>query len=879
MIDESSGYILGTLYFSFANPEKLKEISESLLMVLGKDAKKYDLKTTQTRSNVKNTLYRPVFNYFDDKIHLRGAGLFGHAVFHVIFPVTNKNFIASYRMTRAKFSSITTGHSKKFSENYLGNTVLLCAPESMKDGKEPEAVIAEITDEKKVKMADTAFGQLFQVGELLEKTHRFFLFKKDDQGPLLDLISSFFPLIDLPAHRIFSVFNREATLSQNMAHRVYEVNEFLEKINKLLAESDSTYRGNRIEEVEFLATTVREIEAGLLELDSFGEKLTKGLKIFSQVNCVVLKQAQGSVDNIFRERLAKCKKLLQMLKTGEEPARRALADANDLLYSFILSKDLTEQSALISLLHQIILNKNPLPEIEELLIRMKEGLGISDEDMERLVPIMDMLPEVPQWFNYPKEKLASLFQYYLQQIADSEKFHPREGMVLKKIASTLNIKPEEMEKYYKEAGVENLIKEKPVEDIKKTPTSRFAGSAVKILDRESLYKVARNEFKSKRYETAKEFFKISVNSFPGDHDALLLLSQSYFYLGQHEKALQNLNMLFQVGCTLPAARFYKSLCLLKKNQLNHINLDEFSLEEISLDDSLLFVNLLRENNFEEEANQIYEKFLTPQILKKRFPERYKVLKVLGEGGMGIVFDAHDGLLDVDIALKLVRPQLSHNQELLEVLLREAHIMAILNSHPNTVQVYDIETHGLPYIVMAKIAGGSVRNLLQKQGKLSCKNVKHIGKQVLEVLVYAHEDPQLGLIHRDIKPENIMIGKDGHVFVTDFGLAEFEKDIGIEDMIVGTPAYMAPEQFRGHSVDFRADIYSFGIMVYEMLTGVLPHSPAFFKKVVFDPEPPKKHIPNLNAKWNACVLKAIAREPAKRHQNCHELFQEWLKLPE
>lgn len=217
--------------------------------------------------------------------------------------------------------------------------------------------------------------------------------------------------------------------------------------------------------------------------------------------------------------------------------------------------------------------------------------------------------------------------------------------------------------------------------------------------------------------------------------------------------------------------------------------------------------------------------------------RYAVVATLGEGGMGVVYKAHDPELDRHVALKLLKPSNSAGRDELVVRLqREARSMAKL-SHPNVVTVYDVGMHeGSLYVAMELVQGGTLDTYV-RESKPSLSEIVRCFRDVARALASAHDS---GLVHRDLKPQNVLVSRDGIVKVSDFGLArsagsgsEREEEIEVDAVaftstaitrtgqIVGTPAYMAPEQFAGTKTDGRTDVFSFGIALYEALFGVRP----------------------------------------------------------
>ena len=252
----------------------------------------------------------------------------------------------------------------------------------------------------------------------------------------------------------------------------------------------------------------------------------------------------------------------------------------------------------------------------------------------------------------------------------------------------------------------------------------------------------------------------------------------------------------------------------------------------------------------------------PADLARYFPH-LEILELLGQGGMGAVYKARQTKLDRLVAVKILPPEVARDPAFAERFMREARSLARLN-HANIVTVYDFgEASGLFYFSMEYVDGKNVRQLLES-GKLPQAQSLQIVGQVCEALRYAHDE---GIVHRDIKPENILLDKKGRVKIADFGLAKL---VGLTPAyltltgaheVMGTLYYMAPEQTRrSHQVDHRADIYSLGVVLYEMLTGELPMGRF---------APPSRKAP-VNERLDAMVLRALAREPENRYQDVGEL---------
>ena len=218
-----------------------------------------------------------------------------------------------------------------------------------------------------------------------------------------------------------------------------------------------------------------------------------------------------------------------------------------------------------------------------------------------------------------------------------------------------------------------------------------------------------------------------------------------------------------------------------------------------------------------------EPLLSPEEVALHFPQ-LEILGPLGRGGMGVVYKARQKQLNRLVALKILAPDKERNAQFAERFIREAQTLALLN-HPSIVAVYDFgQADGLYYLLLEYVEGLSLRHLL-KSGRLAPEEALALVPRICEALQYAHER---GVVHRDIKPENILLDENGQVKIADFGIAKLiqsrktQPALTQERQVIGTPHYMAPEQVEHPDrVDHRADIYSLGVVFYEMLTGELP----------------------------------------------------------
>jgi serine/threonine-protein kinase len=253
----------------------------------------------------------------------------------------------------------------------------------------------------------------------------------------------------------------------------------------------------------------------------------------------------------------------------------------------------------------------------------------------------------------------------------------------------------------------------------------------------------------------------------------------------------------------------------------------------------------------------------------RFAKRYEVKEVLGAGGMGTVYKALDTELGEVVAIKTLKPDFAAQDERALERFRSEIRLARKISHRNVVRTHDIgEADGTYFITMEYVEGRSLKDLVRQRGPLPPAVVITIGKQLCRALEVAHA---AGVIHRDIKPQNIVVGPDGVLKVMDFGIARLAtrtEGVTQAGMVVGTPEYMAPEQFLGDDVDARADLYAAGAVLYECLTGRLPHTAetpiVLITKVLEQPiTPPRQLVAGIPERLEAAVLAALQRDRALR----------------
>jgi eukaryotic-like serine/threonine-protein kinase len=264
---------------------------------------------------------------------------------------------------------------------------------------------------------------------------------------------------------------------------------------------------------------------------------------------------------------------------------------------------------------------------------------------------------------------------------------------------------------------------------------------------------------------------------------------------------------------------------------------------------------------------------TDRHLNTEFDHRYLIERKLGSGGMADVYLAEDKELGRRVALKLLNERHANDEQFVERFRREAQSAAGLN-HPNIVSIFDRgQAEGTYYIAMEYLDGRTLKELLVRNGPTPIEIAIDYARQILSALAFAHRG---GIVHRDIKPHNIVVRKDGRLKVTDFGIARSGASQMTEaGSIVGTAQYLSPEQARGAPVDQRSDLYSLGIVLYEMLTGAVPFSgdapvEIAMKHLNAVPEPPSKLRPEIPHDLDAIVMRALAKDPDQRYASAEEM---------
>ena len=276
------------------------------------------------------------------------------------------------------------------------------------------------------------------------------------------------------------------------------------------------------------------------------------------------------------------------------------------------------------------------------------------------------------------------------------------------------------------------------------------------------------------------------------------------------------------------------------------------------------------------SNNTFERYVGTTLA-----DRYQIEKLVGTGGMSVVFRAFDTVENRQVAIKMLRDEIANDKEALHRFVNESRAIAML-SHPNIVGIYDVSIEtDVKYLVMEYVEGISLRTYMDKRGALTFDEVVSYSEQILAALTHAHEK---GIVHRDIKPQNIMLLKDGIVKVTDFGIAKLpdSETATISDKAIGTVYYISPEQAAGKRSDARADLYSLGVMMYEMSTGKLPFDDDRPISVVMmqihdKPVPPRQISKEIPRGMETLILSAMEKDPKHRYQSALDMFRELRKL--
>ena len=266
-----------------------------------------------------------------------------------------------------------------------------------------------------------------------------------------------------------------------------------------------------------------------------------------------------------------------------------------------------------------------------------------------------------------------------------------------------------------------------------------------------------------------------------------------------------------------------------------------------------------------------------KYIGKRLDGRYEIHELIGVGGMANVYRCTDTIDDREVAIKILKDEYLNNDEFIRRFKNESKAIAML-SHPNIVKVYDVSFGDMiQYIVMEYIDGITLKEYIDRQGIIEWKDAIHLATQILKALQHAHE---CGIVHRDIKPQNIMLLQDGTIKVTDFGIARFsdKSTRTMTEQAIGSVHYIAPEQARGDVTDGKTDIYSVGVMLYEMLTGKLPFDgdsavTIALMQLQSTPKRPREVNPGIPIGLEQITMKAMQKQPSSRYTSAAEMLSD------
>jgi serine/threonine protein kinase/Tfp pilus assembly protein PilF len=266
-----------------------------------------------------------------------------------------------------------------------------------------------------------------------------------------------------------------------------------------------------------------------------------------------------------------------------------------------------------------------------------------------------------------------------------------------------------------------------------------------------------------------------------------------------------------------------------------------------------------------------------------FANRYEIIEELGQGGMGRLYRVLDTKIDQEVALKILRPEISRDQQTIDRFSNELRLARQV-AHKNVCRMYHLgEDEGTHFIIMEYISGQDLQSMIKMTKQLSMETAISIAKQISEGLAEAH---RLGVIHRDLKPGNVMIDREGNAQILDFGIARSLESRGLTEsgQLIGTPEYMSPEQAQGSGVDQRSDIYSLGVILYEMVTGKVPFTgntpiSITIKHIEEMPKSPKTLAPQIPDILNQLIMKCLAKNKEFRYKSASELHKELVEIEE
>ena len=260
---------------------------------------------------------------------------------------------------------------------------------------------------------------------------------------------------------------------------------------------------------------------------------------------------------------------------------------------------------------------------------------------------------------------------------------------------------------------------------------------------------------------------------------------------------------------------------------------------------------------------------------KRLDSRYEIHEIIGVGGMSVVYKAYDNVDDRIVAVKILKEEFANDDEFVRRFKNESKAIAVL-SHPNIVKVYDVSFGDkIQYIVMEYVDGITLKEYIQKQGIITWNDAVYFISQILKALQHAHDK---GIVHRDIKPQNIILLSTGEIKVTDFGIARFSRTETrtLTENAIGSVHYISPEQAKGELTDERADIYSLGVVFYEMLTGTVPfEADSAVSVALMQVRDDAKRLTDINPDipigLEQICFHAMQKNPLERYQTATEML--------
>lgn len=370
--------------------------------------------------------------------------------------------------------------------------------------------------------------------------------------------------------------------------------------------------------------------------------------------------------------------------------------------------------------------------------------------------------------------------------------------------------------------------------------------------------------------------------------------------GRTEQAVKYFKKVAELESTLRSrGEYYLAVVSLEQDDMETVTRTMMNLDfaAIEMEEAYTMGDVLEKKGRIDEARQLFEKlYLTDvnfrdvqtrldrlrrdaeqfsgnevaeMVAQRVIDSRFKGTRLIGTGGMGFVYEANDSEREgIRVALKVLSPFYANNEEAYTRFIREASCIAKLE-HPNLVKIFDVFKVNLPYYTMEFLTDRDLKDMLRDQHRLALPEVVRITREICSGLGFAHLS---GVTHRDMKPANVLVLEDGSVKVIDFGIAKFEEEeqMTVTGQVMGTPLYMSPEQVKGMEVDHRSDIYSVGVLLYEMLTGFPPFETMMAR--CLEPVPPFSPDLQVPASLEEATRACLEKNPSERIQTLEELSE-------